>query len=190
MQNRTNSIEERLQIINDYIQRTMDALNATRQVVQGISASTNYQQGFVSSVPNVSGFAHSTLVPQLVQTPYGIVAVDPRTLGYGLHHASFVSPLSQLPVSNFGSSFGTNFGVSQFQVPQIPSWGMLPQLGVNYNYGWANGLSHSPFVSSQVNAWGVPVTIAPQWPINQQVVPQNVVPQNVVPQTVVPNTTF
>src|SRR5262249_29642550 len=158
-------------IINDYIQRTMDALNATRQVVQGISASTNYQQGFVSSVPNVSGFAHSTLVPQLVQTPYGIVAVDPRTLGYGLHHASLVSQLSQLPVSSFNPSFGS-YGVSNFQVPQFSSWGMVPQLGVNYNYGWANGLSHSPFVSSQVSPWGVPMSVASQWPINQQIVPQ------------------
>lgn len=188
MQNRTNSIEERLQIINDYIQRTMDALNATRQVVQGISASTNYQGGFVSSVPNVSGFAHSPLVPQYVQTPYGLVAVDPRTLGYGLHHASLVSQLQQLPVQQFG--------VSQFQVPQFQQfqgWGMLPQL--NYNYGWPNGLNHSPFVSPQVNAWGLPVTMAGQWPINQQIVPQNVVPQNIVPQnivpqTVVPNATF
>ena len=113
MQNRNNTIEERLQIINDYIQRTMDALNATRQVVQSLSSqNTTSQQTFVPT--NVPGsITHSTFAPQLVQTPYGIVALNPQAqqqipqlsqlpgqfapvgFGFGLHHASW---LPQLPV--------------------------------------------------------------------------------------------
>lgn len=170
MQNRNNTIEERLQIINDYIQRTMDALNATRQVVQGLSTTTNLQ----NLVPtNVSGISHSTFVPQLVQTPYGVVAISPQT--------QIPQVQGQLAPLGFGLGYGLNHAS---WLPQVPAWGMnqlglhqqlglpqvgLPQVGMVNNLGWHNGLNHTQFVPSQVSPWGVPMTIAPQWPINQQV---------------------
>jgi hypothetical protein len=165
MQNRNNTIEERLQIINDYIQRTMDALNATRQVVQGLSSSTNLQQGFVPT----TGISHTSFVPQFVQTPYGLVAVNTQQLpqfspfnygiNYGLHHSNLVPQLQGWPMN-----------VSQFGIPQ-----MLPQL----NYGWQTGLSHTQFIPQVQGAFGMPIQ---QWPIQNtlgtwglnQVVPQGV----------------
>lgn len=179
MQNRNNTIEERLQIINDYIQRTMDALNATRQVVQGLSASTQQQQNFVP--PTVSGgITHSTFVPQLVQTPYGIVAINAQVpqqvpqvqqqfapvgygvnYGYGLQHTNFVPQLQGWPV-NVGQMGVQQLGVQQLGVPQLG----VPQVGMNV--GWQTGLNHTPFVQTQVTPWGVPV-VAQQWPVNQNV---------------------
>jgi len=186
MQNRTNTIEERLQIINDYIQRTMDALNATRQVVQGLSSSTSTvnQQSFV---PNTTGISHSSFLglPQFVQTPYGIVAVNAQTLpqlqqlqqlqqlspfnygmNYGLHHSQFVPQFQAWPMN-----------VSQFGIPQV-----LPQMGLNY--GWQNGLNHTQFVPQVPGSFQMP--IQQQWPIQNtlgntwglnQVVPQNITGQ-------------
>jgi hypothetical protein len=169
MQNRNNTIEERLQIINDYIQRTMDALNATRQVVQGLSTSTNVvDQRFVPS----TGISHSSFygIPQqFVQTPYGLVAVDARQfssfspynygLNYGLHHSQFVPQFQTWPMN-----------VSQYGIPQV-----LPQL----NYGWQTGLNHTAFLPQVQGAWQMPIQ---QLPIQNtlgtfglnQVVPQTV----------------
>lgn len=201
MQNRNNNIEERLQIINDYIQRTMDALNATRQVVQGLSASANYP--FVGSA--VSGLAHTSFVPQFIQTPFGVVAVNspiaaaqiPQVaapfapysypFGYGLNHTGFVPQISAWPmnVSSLGmSSLGvsplgvSSLGVSPLGVSQVG----IPPVGVNYNYGWPTGLNHSPFVS-QVAPWSVPMPFAAQWPVNS-------VGLNPVVQQGVPSNTF
>ena len=196
MQNR-NNIEERLQIINDYIQRTMDALNATRQVVQGLSASAGYPS-FVSP----TGLAHTSFVPQFIQTPFGVVAVNsplsaaqiPQVagqfapFGYGLQHTGFVPQIQAWPMNM--SSLGVSpLGVSSLGVPSlgVPSLGVpsvgIPQVGVNYNYGWPTGLNHSPFVS-QVSPWGVPMTVAAQWPVNANVgVNAQVVQQGVPGQT-------
>jgi hypothetical protein len=191
MQNRNNTIEERLQIINDYIQRTMDALNATRQVVQGLSAtSSNVQQGFVPQT--VPGISHSSFygVPQLVQTPYGLVAVNSQFannvqqqlspfnygVNYGLQHSHFVPQFQTWPmnVQQLGIpqvlpqlGYGWNQGLShtQFGIPQV-----MPQL----NYGWNNGLSHTQFVPvSQIQQWPMQSSIG----LNTQVVPQTVTGQ-------------
>jgi hypothetical protein len=181
MQNRNNTIEERLQIINDYIQRTMDALNATRQVVQGLSSSTqSFQQNFVPVTPGIS---HSSFVaaPQFVQTPYGLVAVNqvsnlsPFNYGasFGLHHSAMAPQLQTWPVNygqigypQLGLNYGWNNGLSHTQfVPQTYGWNTglgHAQFGhaqfVPQTYGWNTGLSHTQFV---------PQTIA-QWPLQQQ----------------------
>jgi hypothetical protein len=182
MQNRNNNIEERLQIINDYIQRTMDALNATRQVVQGLSASAGYPS-FVS--PSVSGLAHTSFVPQFIQTPFGVVAVNsplsaaqipqvagqfaPFGYGYGLQHTGFVPQIQAWPMNV--SSLGVSpFGVSSLGVPSVG----IPQVGVNYNYGWPTGLNHSSFVPQHMAPWGVPMSVASQWPVNANVVQHGV----------------
>lgn len=181
MQNRNNTIEERLQIINDYIQRTMDALNATRQVVQGLSnTTTNYSQNVVPQ--NVPGLNHSSFVPQnvagvnnfvpqFVQTPYGIVAINAQVpqvpqvpqvqLGYGFQHSSFVPQLQ---------GWGMNVVpqvVNQLGIPQVVNQLGVPQVGVVGNYGWPTGLNHTQFVQGPVSPWGVPMV--QQWPINQAV---------------------
>jgi len=186
MNNRNNTIEERLQIINDYIQRTMDALNATRQVVQGLSSTTtNYQQqGFVP--PQVGGISHSSFVPQLVQTPYGIVAINaqvpqfqgqlPVNYGFGLQHTSFVPQVQGWPM---------NVGLPQIGLQQLG----LPQVGMNYGFGWNNGLQHTSFVPNTISPWNVPVVA--QWPMQQMQQNLGFVPNNVVQQpTNVPGQTF
>lgn len=161
MQNRNQTIEERLQIINDYIQRTMDALNATRQVVQGLSNSVNVQQQNVVPQQTVSGLTHSSFVPQFVQTPYGVVAIN-----------------AQVPQQQFT------------QVQQYPQMQQVPVQVVGYNYGWPTGLNHTAFVQgpvsqvSPVAPWGVPVVqMQPQ--VQQQVQQQQpqFVPQGVPTQT-------
>lgn len=170
MQNRNNTIEERLQIINDYIQRTMDALNATRQVVQGLSTSTNVDPRFVPS----TGISHSSFLgipQQFVQTPYGLVAVDARQLSqfspynygfnYGLHHSQLVPQFQGWPMN-----------VSQYGIPQV-----LPQLGLNY--GWQTGLNHTQFLPQVQGAWQMPIQ---QWPIQNTIGTLGL--NQVVPQTV------
>jgi len=180
MQNRNNTIEERLQIINDYIQRTMDALNATRQVVQGLSSSASIQGGVVSQVPGIS---HSSFygVPQFVQTPYGLVAVNSQQVAnlqqlpslspfnygvnYGLHHSQFVPQFQTWPMN-----------VNQLGIPQVVPQ-VVPQVGMNY--GWQNGLNHTQFVPQVQGSFPMPIQ---QWPVQNTVGSWGV--NQVVPQTV------
>lgn len=79
-----NSIQERLQVLHDYIQRTIDALNdlssSTRQVVQGLGV----QAPRVDAIPT-AGLSHTGINTPwqqtqvgYVQTPWGLQQV---TLG-------------------------------------------------------------------------------------------------------------
>jgi hypothetical protein len=198
MQNRNNTIEERLQIINDYIQRTMDALNATRQVVQGLS-STNVQQGFVNQTPGIS---HSSFVgaPQFVQTPWGVVAVNQQQLspfnygvGYGFNHSQLVPQtwpmnVSQLGVQQVLPQLGYNYGWqgglghTQFVPSQFVPQQLVPQQIMPQQI-WNNGLSHTQFVPQVQGAFGIPILQWPlqntigTWGVNHQVAPQGVVGQ-------------
>jgi hypothetical protein len=188
MQNRNNTIEERLQILNDYIQRTIDALNMTRQVAQGLT-STNYQPS-VSPTTFPGGLSHTQFVPfgvqgvqQFVQTPHGLVPVS-----------SLNAQISGVPQIGYGMNYGWNYGLNhaQFVPAQIAQWPMsynqigLSQLGQipNLGYGWNTGLNHSQFLPAQLA--GFPMQ---QWPVNvpqQQFVPQfgvsQFVPQHNVSQ--------
>jgi hypothetical protein len=171
MQNRNPNIDERLQILNDYIQRTIDALNMTRQVAQGLSSS--YQTTGVG-VQSPVGLSHTGIVPQFVQTPYGLVAINqlqpqlgvPQTLGmnygigYGLSHSHLV--LQQLvsqqlvpqQISPQFSTLGTQMAPMGFGFPQVG----LPQVS-GFNYGMSGNLNHSAFVPQ----WPVSVS---QWPVS------------------------
>jgi hypothetical protein len=161
MQNR-NNIDERLQILNDYIQRTIDPLNATRQVAAGLSNTTIGYQTIGSNVP---GLSHSSVVgygvPQFVQTPQGWVQVS-----------SGFSPVSQLGVPQWNNvGYGVSYGLNHAQfMPQmqVASWPMT--YGQNafsqvspFGYNVAPSLNHAQFVQSPVV--GMPMTFA-QWPVN------------------------
>jgi len=192
MQNRNNTIEERLQILNDYIQRTIDALNMTRQVAQGLT-SPNFQTS-VSPTTFPVGLNHTQFVPygvqgvqQFVQTPNGLVPVSALN-----SQIAGLSQIAGVPQLGLGMNYGWNYGLNhaQFVPSQIAAqWPMINQLGYNQlglsqlgqipslNYGWNQGLSHSNFVPTQF-------AVQQQWPMNiaqQQFVPQFGVPQ-FVPQ--------
>ncbi len=128
MQNRGNTLEERLQIINDYIQRTIDALQATRQVVHGLSSSSSFN-------PMMSGLNHSGFSP-MVPTPYGFVT-----------NPSFGMPQNFAQSPYMPNPYGYGYGLSHTGfVPQMSNWGMGMNMGMNPNWSMAQqyGMS-SPF---------------------------------------------
>jgi len=145
MQNR--NIEERLQILNDYIQRTIDALNATRQVAVQTLSPQLAQQGGLSHTP-----WNNWMQPQFVQTPQGLVPVNPYftqgqpmqqiapNYGYGLQHSGFVP--------GFVPNVQGLQGVVPNLIPQVPYGLHQHQQQFVPNFGF--GLQHSPMV--------------PQWP--------------------------
>jgi hypothetical protein len=155
MQNR--NIDERLQILNDYIQRTIDALNVTRQVATQTLGSPMMQMG-LSHTPYM-GWQQSWQQPQYVQTPQGLVPVNP--------YFSPVQPMGQIG-SQFGyglqhSGFVPNFGYGVQQHPFVP--GVVPNVIPQVGYG-----------VSSVTPWtNVPVGFVPygvQQHFGQQVSPQ------------------
>jgi hypothetical protein len=143
MQNR-NNIDERLQILNDYIQRTIDALNVTRQVAQNLTSS--YQQNLQ---PVFTGISHSHLgygLPQLaqqfVQTPYGLMPINVQNgFNYGLNHAAFVPQhLAQQIAPQWQANY-VPFGVPQVAwTHNVAQW---PQTVQPF------GFNHSPYAAQQ-----------------------------------------
>ncbi len=171
MQNR--NIDERLQILNDYIQRTIDALNVTRQVAAQTLGSPLMQQG-LSHTPYM-GWQQGWQQPQFVQTPQGLLPVNP--------YFSPVQPMGQIG-SQFGyglqhSGFVPNFGYGVQQHPFVPNVvpNIIPQSGYGVP-GFGYGLQHSTFVPqwSNVTPWtNVPMGFVPygvQQQFGQQVSPQ------------------
>lgn len=159
MQNRNSNIDERLQILNDYIQRTIDALNVTRQVAQGLSSGiAGQQQVGVAPQQAIGGLSHASYVtygvPQLVQTPQGFVAVVPQ--------------FAVIPQQPFAHSYGLNHA-SFIQAPVAAGWQVgYPQVGLQQlgglNYGWTGGLNHATFMPATQFAGAWPMSIS-QWPI-------------------------
>jgi hypothetical protein len=167
MQTRNPNIDERLQLLNDYIQRTIDALHMTRQVAQGLTT-----PGYPIGIP--VGLNHSSFVnyPQFVQTPQGMVPVNtfgvpqfqgvpqiPFTqsgnVGFPISGIPGVGGLSHSPYSS--SPFGSQMPFSPMSVYGYPQ--VLPQL-TGFNYGITGGLSHTGMVPQFVSPWQIPIS---QW---------------------------
>jgi len=168
MNNNVNSnIQERLQVLNDYIQRTIDALNdlssGARQVLQGLGV-----PGIrTDNAQTIGGLGHTGFPINAygAQVPYGYV---PVSNGYGvmqvptfnwsnawnngqsaLNHSTYVPGQGWVNVPNHGVPFGG------FAVPQ--QFGAYSQQqGQTIPYGVApfahpmNGLNHSSLVQGQL----------------------------------------
>lgn len=158
MQNR--NIEERLQILNDYIQRTIDALNATRQVAAQTLGSTQFGTPGLSHTGYgwTQGWQQGWQQPQqFVQTPQGLVPVSVNPYFspvHGLQHSGFVPgfvpnviPSNLVPNVGYGVQ-----GLHHHQQQMIP------------NYGYGYGLQHSTLVPQfqNVSPWtNVPMSFVP-----------------------------
>ena len=135
----------KLQILNDRINQTLEALNQVRLTVHGLSHSSPFQQQslYSTGIGQPFGFGATPFMP----TPYGY-PVNPAIAGiqgvpnipaYGLQHA------------NPFSVYNPALGIAGIQgVPNIPAYGLQhaspfsvynPTLGIPGIFGY--GLQHS-----------------------------------------------
>jgi hypothetical protein len=155
MNNSNTNIQERLQVLHDYIQRTIDALNdlgsSTRQVMHGLGATPRTDVNANVGV----GLSHSSL-PIQGQTPFGWAP-------YGVQN-QFGTPM-MFPMGTIGLN---HTGVPSYSVVQTP-YGLMQipsQSFLQPHSATVGGLNHSTFVPGQ--GWvlqgqvGVPV-VSPQY---------------------------
>lgn len=183
------NVQQKLQVLNDYIQRTIDTLqelsNNTRVLSQNLGVNNNVVG---QNVVQTGGYSHSSVnnvVPQVVgvlQTPYGVfqvpvsfvpVVVDQTQVG--LSHSAVVPQVGvQGVVQGVVPQVGVQGvqgvqGVVQGVVPQHVVQGVVPQVVQQ-----VRGIGHSTFVPVQ----GVVQGVVPQVGVQGvQGVVQNVVPQ-------------